>query len=655
MKNFKKNVVLFYSLSITLLILCFAFFGVSLTLYLIKYKTESEHIYLAASIVFLLISLLLIIVIRLRRSRKDTNFFKLNSPIIKAIGTYLFYYDCQSDQVTISKDLAKFFGTNKTSLSMKEVNEVFIDGNFAEITYDNLVNNHQVSFKYQAKNGKYVSLTYFASSKENKKYIVGYVTDYTLEFIEEQSLLKAARIDTLTETYRRSYFVKKVKEHMINMDDKGALVFVDVDNFKSINDKYGHSYGDIVLMKIGAVLKNYFQNKKAIIARSGGDEFLIYLHEISSYSEVSALLNGLISAIKSISISEINLKQVYISMGVSLFPLHSNNYETLFKYADDSLYQAKNVVGSAFSIYDQDKVFSELNIVEDEVKTNKIDNDIFANLTLDEVRATLEASLAKHEFKIYIQPEIAVNGKHVDGECLCRWETEDNGLLYPSQFMAYFERTGLLYPFDLYIFEECLKISKEVKADKNIKPMQLALNQSIKTIIDPNYQNDIIKLVEKYDYKKGSLAVEITERAVFSGMRHIMKAIEVFHGLGLNVIIDDFGSGYTSLAIIKDVDIDEIKIDRSFLKNPSKDTSRCLEIISSIASLSKKIKTLTILEGIETVDDFLLGKNSKVDYVQGYLFEYPIPYKEFLEKVKNNVYLEDIVRINKETEELTKK
>jgi|GEM_PF-2456983 diguanylate cyclase (GGDEF) domain len=632
-KQFKQKSllipILFVIIIICLLVTAFCFCS-----YFLNYKIDNALYYLIAGSIAIVIAISLVILLVFEFRKQDVRNEEVYAPIGDAISNYVFNYSLKTKKITLAIELAKFIGSKRNVLSIDEISKLFANLETTKIDYDDLVNAGSISMKLKTNNGKYIAISFFPSRSKREKFIVGYVNDFTLQHIEEQTLLKQAHIDTLTETYRRSYFVKNVKERMLVEGEKGALVFFDVDNFKGINDKYGHSSGDLVLMKLGNALRNYCQNKNAYIARSGGDEFLIYFYSLDDYKKVYEYLKDLVYVIKTISATEIGIRQIYVSMGVALFPLHSNNYETLLKYADDSLYRAKNIPGTAFSVYDFDKVSNELNM-EDSDDNNiakDTEEDIFTGLNLSQIGKILREGMRNHEFKVYIQPEVSLDGKKVYGECLCRWVKSDSTIYYPSNFVSYFERTGLVTDFDLYIFEECLKISQErIKAGDNVK---LAFNQSIKSIIDPEYSDKITEIYKKYNIVKGSLAVEITEKAMFNGLRHITKVIDFYHKLGFQVLIDDFGNGFTSISIIKDLDIDVIKIDRSFLSNPEKDYKKCEAIIRGLCYLANSLNIVTVVEGVEEKEQLEMLKNVGANFVQGFYISQAIKPKDFFDEKK---------------------
>lgn len=638
MKKTKRN-ILFYIIEI-LSILIFGLGACFIVLFLTTniFNNTINFLYtlLGICIFGLIISFVRLIVDIRKRSILNIEKYK---PIINALSKYVFEYDVKTKKFTISKDLAKFIGSKKTIVDLKDISNLFEGAEKPLFNYDQLREEESFRTKLKTKNGKYVSLSFFPTVLGSKKIIVGYLNDFTLEYIEEQSLLKAAQQDTLTETYRKSYFIKEVKEKMENSTDKAFLIYIDIDNFKSINDKYGHSYGDIVLLKLSVVLKNYCRKKNALLSRCGGDEFLIYVTDIADYSKVNDFCSDLIYAVKTISVPEIGLKHVYISMGVAFYPSHSDNYEMLLRYADDALYKSKGILGSAYTIYDQDKIHNELNIANKEVVegTNEPLIDLFKDLQLGEVSPILMQAIENKEIKLLIQPEISLSNDDIYGECLCRWY-KDGKLVLPFLFLPYFERTGLIFELDLHIFEETLKI-----AAKNIKKgdkTQLSFNQSLKSIIDPGYNEKIKTIFNKYkkQYIPGTIAVEITEKVMFNGLRNIKKALELYKELGIKVVIDDFGTGFTSLAIIKDLDVDMLKIDRSFLDNPSHNKKKCEYIISGINKIGKTLGISTILEGIETVEDYKVAMTSKIDFVQGYLFDKAIKSEDFFDNIKKEVY-----------------
>lgn len=571
---------------------------------------------------------------------------RLYKPIEEHAFKFLIYYNLNTETVHLNYRLSKLLGISKENLTIEEFRAFFVNPEDIEFDYDKLSKTNIFVSKLSTKTNKCILFSFFPNIFKGQKYIVGYAADFTEQEGDQAALIKAARLDTLTGAYRRSYFIKNVKEKMANPASKGVLTFMDIDNFKGINDKYGHTNGDVVLIKLSSVLKDYCLDKKAFVGRMGGDEFVIYFYDMKDYKVIYQYLKEIEIAIKTISFQSIGLKQIDVSMGVSYFPLHSTDFDLLLKYADDSLYRSKCVPGTAFTIYNEGKVneeFETINASNFVPKGVSNSNDIFSGLSLNEIEEILKKALQKKEFLVYIQPEIALNNGGYKGECLVRWNSKEYGLIYPSNFIPYLERTNLITNFDYYMFNEVLNVvEKHVKGDSNIL---VAVNQSIKTMVDPEYETHIREIFTKHKVLANSIAIEISERAMFTGLRHINKAISLFHSLGLKILIDDFGDGYTSLDLLKDLDVDMIKIDRSFLTNQFKDNERSAKIIKGIANLSRDLKIVSILEGIETKEQLKVALDSRVDYVQGFIFASVIPCDVFFNPNSEIEYKKSLNRL----------
>lgn len=562
------------------------------------------------------------------------NFLK-EAPLFEEINKFSYQYDIKRGCVNVSNELKGFLGLKKNRLPILEFKKAFEKPNLICDNYEDLVNNRSLSRKLKVKNGKYISLTLFANKVNNRKYIIGYVNDFTTEHIEEKNLLKAAREDSLTNTYRFSYFKNKVMEQLNNKKMKGALLTFDIDNFKNINDAYGHQYGDIVLMRVSEVCHRFCQGKNVLISRSGGDEFVLYYYGMKNYKEVEIFAKDLLESLKTISIPDVGLKYVYISLGISFFPFHSDNFEILQKYADDALYQSKTLPGSNFVVYDSDSEYqqNEYEYLNNENISDSV--DCFKDLVLDEVRDILIKALKNNEIKIYLQPQVSLSRYSVSAESLCRWE-KDNSILKPSDFLPYIERCGLSYDFDLYIFNRVLDLYNEYNLAKD--NVILSVNQSIKTLISPNYQKDFEDIFIAHNIPKNVISVEITEKSLFSSMRIISKAINLYHRLGIIVSIDDFGTGFTSLQIIKDLNIDYLKIDKSFIQAKDGELNKCIAIIHGICEMAKIMKIETVIEGVENIEQLKIVDDSGVEYIQGFIVSKAVPFEEFVGGLKSKQY-----------------
>lgn len=567
-------------------------------------------------------SLILIIsVVYLSVAYMNNVLVRLYSPISDFKDKCLINYNLKTKVVHINNQLKKMLNIKNKNLTLKEFKSIFVNPENLEFDYNKLLQTNMSISKLCTKNNQSIIFVFFPNKYKGESFVVGYAIDFTIQDFDQATLIKTARFDTLTGAYRRSYFIKNVKDKMSNQNSKGALVFMDIDNFKSINDKYGHTNGDVVLIKLSSVLKDFCLDKKVFFGRMGGDEFVIYFYDLKEYEIVYQYLKEIEIAIKTISFQNIGLKQIDISMGVSFFPLHSTNLDLLFKYVDESLYCSKCVPGTAFTIYNEGKVNEEFDTLDDDNKCKKVsfnNNDIFSGMALNDIEETLKKAFQRKEFLVYIQPEIALNNGSYKGECLVRWNSKEYGLVYPNSFIPYLERVNLITEFDYYMFNEVLElVEKNIKSDSKT---MVAVNQSIKTMVDPEYENRIREIFNRHKITSGSVAIEISERAMFTGQRHINKAVDLFHSLGLKILIDDFGDGHTSLELLKDLDVDMVKIDRSFLSTALKDNFRPARIIKGIACICRELNVLTILEGIETKEQLKLALDGKIDYAQGFIF-----------------------------------
>lgn len=433
---------------------------------------------------------------------------------------------------------------------------------------------------------------------------------------EQENLIhNLAYFDALTKLPNRVLFEERVvsripfaKRH----DKKMALIFIDMDNFKNVNDIFSHLIGDIFLIEVAKTIKSTLKEQDTL-ARLGGDEFAILLEDISSIMDMIPIAEKIITAFKNpITIEE---KEIYTSasMGVSIYPDDGESYEDLVQAADTAMHQVKASGKNNFQFFTQNM-------------NEKITERLF-------LEYGLRNALNNNEIFIVYQPKVNLETKKVYGmEALARWKHPELGLVRPDKFIAVSEETGQIYNLGLWIAKQALIDTKALHQAGHI--LIVSINVSSKQLEDEHFVDDMCALVNEIGLDKSYIELEITESHI---MKNIDKALLILNELffrGFKLSIDDFGTGYSSLSYLKKLPAQTIKIDRSFVLDIDKDEDD-KSIVATIIAMARALGKDVIAEGSETQEHIDALKYLHCYKIQGYFFSKPIEIDEFKKFVDN--------------------
>ena len=461
-----------------------------------------------------------------------------------------------------------------------------------------------------------ILVEYVISAVEDENEFIGYVVtfkDITERKRMEDEIKYHAYYDSLTRLPNRILFRDRLDQEVNDAKARGeelAVLFMDLDRFKSVNDTLGHSYGDLLLANVAKRLTSCLP-KGAIASRQGGDEFIILLPHISNKAEVLKLIDGIIH-IFSIPFS-LGGNEVYIknSIGISIFPEAGDTAELLIKNADIAMYRAKALAGNSYRFY------------EPGMDTKTIEKLVIEN--------ALYKALENNELVIYYQPQINYVTQMVVGvEALVRWNHPVEGLIQPDVFIPIAEETGLIVSIGEWVLENACKQIKQWQ-EQDYLQLSVAVNLSVRQF----EQNDLFSVVETLLDKVGLspeyLHLELTENQIIKNTALTLQTMERLKEIGIQIAIDDFGTGYSSLGYLKDFPINTLKIDRSFVENlGAKDDNAA--ITNTIIALAQNLNLDVIAEGVETKEqaEFLASRNCYL--MQGFYFDRPITAREFEDK-----------------------
>ena len=433
----------------------------------------------------------------------------------------------------------------------------------------------------------------------------------------EQRARFLATHDDLTELPNRWMFSDAVNDGVKAGHRYGhafAVMFMDLDRFKNINDTLGHAAGDVLLVETAKRL-NKCLRESDVIARIGGDEFVIMLREVSDRSQVSTVARKILSAVvKPLAIHGHECR-ITASIGISMFPTDALDAETLIKNADAAMYVAKEEGRNGFRFHFRD------------IRTQSIERLL--------LESSLRGALEREELLLHYQPKQDLGHGGVSGvEALLRWQHPDRGLLLPSHFIPLAEETGLIVPIGKWVIETAC--AQNVAWQRHGMPaLRIAVNLSPRQFADPGLLGDIGTALDKSGMAPELLELEITESMVMHNIERAMRVLKAIKSLGVILAIDDFGTGYSSMSLLKKFPIDVLKIDRSFVREVTSN-SEDKAIADAIIALGRVLDLTIVAEGVETAEQEAFLRAHNCDEVQGYLISKPVPADEFTAFMANH-------------------
>ncbi|QUM78542.1 EAL domain-containing protein [Moritella sp. 24] len=424
---------------------------------------------------------------------------------------------------------------------------------------------------------------------------------------EEEIWIKA-NFDSLTNLPNRDMGMEKLKqviEHSKRYRIMAAVMFIDLDNFKLINDSLGHSAGDELLCHVSERLRNHVRATD-IVCRLGGDEFVVILSEIKYVNEAKVLADKLITEIsKPYLLQNQHDGVISASIGITLTPDDGTDFETLLKNADTAMYHAKELGRNNSQFY-----------------THQLNQKVTARMSLEQ---DLYRGLMRDEFISYYQPIFEIDSKRITGvEALIRWNHPEKGLVYPGDFIDLAEEVGIVIDFGNLMITQTL-IQLQAWQSQGIY-IHAAINLSSKQFA-PGHADNLVKLVEselqKYDIAGEYLHIEITERVFMDNTDLVAETLVRLRNLGIRIHLDDFGTGYSSLKYLINFPVDYLKIDRSFISRIG-DNENARKVIKSIVAMTKELDLKVVAEGIEEESECDFLAQLGCEFGQGYWFARPV-------------------------------
>ena len=421
--------------------------------------------------------------------------------------------------------------------------------------------------------------------------------------------------DSLTDLPNREMFngmLRRAIEAAERYQRRFALLFIDLDRFKVINDSLGHDAGDRLLVEIGGRLRRALRSSD-VVARLGGDEFVVILEEAAERPEVERIAGELLSVLSQPLQLSGHECQTTASIGIAMYPSDGTDMQTLTKNADIAMYLAKEDGKNGFRFFTR------------EFKTQSIER-----LTLE---SALRRALERDQFTLHYQPKIDMASGQITGvEALLRWNHPDLGSVSPAQFIPLAEETGVIVPIGRWVLKEACAQNMAWQR-RGLRPVTMAVNLSPRQFADGHLLQDVDEALMASGMSPVLLQLEVTESMVMRNVSRAIKILDAIQSRGIRLAIDDFGTGYSSMSLMKQFPIDTIKIDRSFVRDLPVD-SEDQAIAQAIISMGKALGMTVVAEGVETPEQQAFLRSHACDEMQGFLFSKPLPPKQMADLLR---------------------
>ncbi|WP_299493539.1 EAL domain-containing protein [Acaryochloris sp. IP29b_bin.137] len=468
----------------------------------------------------------------------------------------------------------------------------------------------QSEFRLRHKNGKY---RWFRSrgmalrDPGHQPYrIAGSQTDITEYYLAREQLVYDALHDALTRLPNRVLFMDRltqaIKQHHRHPDDQFAILFLDLDRFKIINDSLGHMIGDRLLIEVGHRLQSCLREEDTV-ARLGGDEFVILLNTIQSMDHVLQTAERIQQQLKQAFAIEGHEIFTGTSIGIALSSAEYQHAEELLRDADTAMYRAKNLGKNRYEIF-----------------SSSMRSQVLA---LSQLENDLRRAIDREEFQLFYQPIVSLDNQDLVGvEALVRWHHPERGLILPSEFVPMAEEAGLIIPLGWWVLAQaCRQMQVWQRHYSWAEDLQLNVNISSRQFSQPNFVNDIHAVLDEANLPCHRLKLEITEGVLMDHASDVADKLEAIKTLGIRLGIDDFGTGYSSLNYLNAFPVDTLKIDRSFVERMNSEEG--FEIVKTIVNLAHNLHMDVVAEGVELAEQAEELTQMNCEYAQGYLFAKP--------------------------------
>ncbi|MEO6354819.1 MAG: EAL domain-containing protein [Oxalobacteraceae bacterium] len=436
-------------------------------------------------------------------------------------------------------------------------------------------------------------------------------SDITERKANEARIEYLADHDALTDLANRNLLGDRVTQAMRLARRSGesmlALLFLDLDRFKGVNDSYGHTVGDMLLKSVAARLLETVREGDTV-ARQGGDEFIILLVGLNELQDIDSAVSKISNAFSAPFAVDRHQLQVTASIGVAIFPNDGEDMQTLLRNADAAMYRAKDELGTSFQFYSREMSVRAMERAE--------------------MERALHAAIEHQEFELFYQPKVDLsNGRVIGAEALIRWHHPELGLVEPQRFIALAEEVGLIVPIGDWVLKTAHAQNKAWQ-DAGLPPLHIAVNLSVRQFLQDGLVESVARVLQDTGLDGSFLELELTESMMMNNAEHFIVKLHQLKDLGVQLSIDDFGTGYSSLSYLKRFPLDRLKIDQSFIRDIVTNPHDAA-ITRSVIDLGHSLNFKVIAEGVETGAQLAFLRANRCDEIQGHYFSRPLPASEF--------------------------
>lgn len=477
-----------------------------------------------------------------------------------------------------------------------------------------------IEYRIRQENGTYIDVEAMmaiteSSSQATEELLLVSMKDVSIRKEVEQTIYHLAYFDALTDFPNRSSFMNEFRNEIMNKKKskgKMSLLFIDLDNFKLINDEWGHDIGDLVIRGASELIKSAIP-QSSLAARLGSDEFIVLIHE--DELDIITLVKQVINKFQSPIVVDGVEYPITCSIGVANFPEHGKTSEDLLKNAESALQTVKESTKNGFHIFDQ------------EIENQSLERRILEN--------ALHKGIKEEQFFLEYQPKLNIAMNELIGmEALVRWEHPDFGIIPPGKFISLAEETALIIPLGEWILRESCRQTKEWQ-EKGFSPLVVSVNVSVLQLKDPFFLEKVQEILKETGLDPKWLEFEVTE-SVVADNANTVNVLQKIRELGIQVSVDDFGTGYSSLSYLKHLPIDTLKVDASFVRDLHQN-EESKAIVRAVLNLASSIGLSVIAEGIELEEHVQALSDHGCIYGQGYFYSRPLKKIAFEEYLNNAI------------------
>ncbi len=510
--------------------------------------------------------------------------------------------------------MAEIFGYSREDLINTTMRDIVADSDRPEVSekirsiLEMEKKDFQFSFRGRQKNGSIIDIEMYGAITEfdGRKAVIGSLNEITERKLMEEAIRHQAYHDPLTSLPNRVLF----NDRLVNAislahreKKKLAVMFLDLDRFKNINDSLGHAVGDMLLQNIAGLIKGCLRECDTV-ARMGGDEYTILVSQMYREEDALRIAQKILTAVNQKWMLDGHRFYLTTSIGISIYPNDGLDAETLIRKADTAMYYVKAMGGNTIKLYD-----TSLDVGMAEQM--RLENDLCV-------------AIENNEMHVCYQPQLDMATKKIAGvEALIRWSHPTLGQLYPKQFIHLAEKTGLIVPIGEWVLRMACTEAKKWQS-MGAPSLNLAVNVSAIQLHQPDFVEMVENILKKTMFAAQCLKLEITESAALQNLDAIVPKLKKLTEIGVRFAIDDFGMGYSSLNYLKRLPVQAIKIDRSFMRELAKN-SEDASIVTAVIAMAKSLNLDTIAEGVETEEQMSFLSKCRCDQMQGYLFSHPLP------------------------------